>query len=59
MRGAGLILVLLGVFAYLLPSYRAAVPFRLPLSNMDAPPWGVALLVIGLVIVVLFWKPQQ
>jgi hypothetical protein len=49
MRAFALLLLLLAVLTFLLPSYREAVPFRIDLADRDTRTVAVVLVAVGLV----------
>jgi len=49
MRVGGLVLLVLGIAAYLLPSYREAIPFRIAVPNSDMQVIAAILALLGLV----------
>ena len=50
MRAIGLLLLLFGVLTYLLPSYRSALWFTVPMEEGNAVPLGSAAVIVGLIV---------
>lgn len=58
MRTAALVLLLLGVLAYLAPQYRAALPVGIPLNDPNVQLLGELLIGLGIIVVALrlLWR---
>lgn len=58
MRTAALVLLLLGVLAYLAPQYRAALPVDIPLNDPNIQLLGELLIGLGIIVVALrlLWR---
>ena len=51
MRKSGYALLAAAVLGFALPGIRGAIPFRLPLSDLDAVGWATICIVAGMVAV--------
>lgn len=54
MRSIALFLLLLGVLIYLLPFYRAGLPFTIDLADADARNTATGIVILGLIV--LIWE---
>jgi hypothetical protein len=59
MRSIALLLLLLGVLVYLLPTYRSILPIAVPLSRNDDFNVAVVSIGLGLVLFILSLRGQS
>ena len=59
MRLGGLVLLVFGIAAYLLPSYRESIPFRIGVPNGDMQIIAAVLVLLGLVSIYVGTRSRE